>query len=265
MSELVQRAITGAVYVVLTLSAAYAGQATTLLLFLPVCVLAARELHRLQWGEGGPAVERTMAMSGLFYLAVALSAFEPRVTAWTVAAVGLVLVAWAALSALRNASAPAQELGAALAALCYVALPFGLITHLLDGGPYRFVGFMLLLWTNDTGAYLVGRAIGRTPLMPSISPKKTVEGLLGGIALTLGLAWGLALWWPELTLSQWLVCGAVVAVMSTLGDLLESAFKRSAGVKDSGRILPGHGGILDRFDGFLLAAPAMLACIHLLR
>ena len=130
--------------------------------------------------------------------------------------------------------------------------------------PEKFVGFMLLLWTNDTGAYLVGRAIGRTKLMPKVSPKKTVEGLLGGIALTMLVGWLLARNWTVLSLHQWLACAAVVAVMATLGDLMESAFKRARGAKDSGTVLPGHGGILDRFDGFVLAAPGMWLTIHLL-
>lgn len=264
MSEFVQRALTGAVYVALTLGAAYAGQLTTLLLFLPVCALAARELHRLYWKEAGPAVERTMALAVLLYLVVGLSAIDPRIGPWAVAGVAALLVGWIGLAALKNAATPAQELGSGLLALGYIALPFGTITHLLDDGPHRFVGFMLLLWTNDTGAYLVGRAIGRIPLMPAVSPKKTVEGLLGGIALTVLVAALLARYWSELTLLQWIACAVVVAVLSTLGDLLESAFKRAAGVKDAGHILPGHGGILDRFDGFLLAAPAMLVCIRLL-
>jgi phosphatidate cytidylyltransferase len=103
---------------------------------------------------------------------------------------------------------------------------------------------------NDTGAYLVGRVIGRIKLLPSVSPKKTVEGLLGGIAITLG--GGIP---PEPLprvpqLDEWLTYAASSHITATLGDLLESAFKRARGVKDSGTILPGHGGILDRFDGF---------------
>ena len=123
---------------------------------------------------------------------------------------------------------------------------------------------MFLLWTSDTGAYLVGRSFGRNKLMPLVSPGKTWEGLAGGVALTLLVGWLLARSWNELSSSQWLLGAVVVAVTATLGDLLESAFKRARGVKDSGNILPGHGGILDRFDGFLLAAPAMLVTLRLM-
>lgn len=267
MSELLKRALTGAVYVALTLGAAFAGPYPTLLLFLPVCVMAARELHLLYWPAQPqrPPQHWPMLLATVGYLAVALSAVRPGITGWHVAAAVMALFALAAFAVMRrNTSAPAEELGLLTLTLVLIALPFGLITHFIDPGPEKFVGFMALLWTNDTGAYLVGRAIGRTKLMPAVSPKKTVEGLLGGIALTLLVAWGLWHAWPVLTLMQWLACAVVVSVFATLGDLLESALKRARGVKDSGNVLPGHGGILDRFDGFLLAAPAMLACIHLL-
>ena len=95
--------------------------------------------------------------------------------------------------------------------------------------------------------------------------RKTVEGLLGGIALALGVAYGMAHLDPSFTLSEWMTIGAIVAITSTLGDLLESAIKRERGVKDSGTILPGHGGILDRFDGFFLAVPSVLLYLHLVR
>ena len=123
---------------------------------------------------------------------------------------------------------------------------------------------MFLLWTSDTGAYLVGRSIGRNRLMPSVSPGKTWEGLMGGVALTLLVGWSLSRVWDELDSGQWMVSAVVVAVTASIGDLLESAFKRARAVKDSGNILPGHGGILDRFDGFLLAMPAMYIALRLM-
>jgi phosphatidate cytidylyltransferase len=266
VSEILTRALTGAVYVALTVGAAYAGPHSTLLLFLPVCVMAARELHLLYWRhpDDAPSLTWPVLLSALFYLAVALSAVRPEITGWHVGGTVLVLFSAATVAVLRrNGERPGDELGAHALTLLLVALPFGLITHFIDPGPEKFVGFMILLWTNDTGAYLVGRSIGRTKLMPTVSPKKTVEGLAGGIALTVGMAFVLFHFWPVLSLAQWIGSAVIVSVFATLGDLLESALKRARGVKDSGKVLPGHGGILDRFDGFLLAAPAMLVWIHL--
>ncbi|WP_346316961.1 phosphatidate cytidylyltransferase [Chitinophaga sp. YIM B06452] len=118
---------------------------------------------------------------------------------------------------------------------------------------------IIFIWINDTMAYIVGSLIGRTPFFPSISPKKTIEGTVGGMILAIAAAgvfgyfwgeerWGLA--WPH-----WVALALIAAIFGTAGDLLESRLKRLAGVKDSGKIMPGHGGFLDRFDSLLVAAP----------
>lgn len=265
MSELAKRAMTGAVYAGLTIAAAVAGPVTSTLLFLPVCLVATQEMLRLL-GGGKESVPTgfPLAAAAITYVVVALASVVPRVTPMVAAAVvfmalfaGVIELLW------RPDARPARELGALVVVVAAIALPFGLIPALMHRGPELFIGFMLLLWTNDTGAYLVGRSIGRTPLLPRVSPKKTVEGLLGGTLLALAAGWAIGQWWTVLSPAQWLFCGGVVAVASTVGDLLESALKREAGVKDSGTILPGHGGMLDRFDGFILALPAMVLTVHL--
>lgn len=117
------------------------------------------------------------------------------------------------------------------------------------------MGIFILIWVNDSFAYLVGKSIGRHKLYPSISPKKTIEGTLGGFTFTLLAAYFMARYEPILDLTQWMVLAAVIVLMGSLGDLLESKLKRQAGVKDSGAILPGHGGMLDRLDSLIFAAP----------
>ncbi|WP_422350500.1 phosphatidate cytidylyltransferase [Flagellimonas sp.] len=120
---------------------------------------------------------------------------------------------------------------------------------------FLIVGIFILIWVNDTFAYLVGRSIGKTKLYPSVSPKKTVEGSIGGFIFALLAAYFLAKYEPSLTLMQWMVLATVIVIAGSLGDLLESKFKRIAQVKDSGAILPGHGGIWDRLDSLVFAAP----------
>jgi phosphatidate cytidylyltransferase len=117
------------------------------------------------------------------------------------------------------------------------------------------MGIFILIWVNDSFAYLVGKTLGRHKLYPSISPKKTIEGTLGGFVFTLIAAYLMARYEPVLNLTQWMVLAAVIVLMGSLGDLLESKLKRQAGVKDSGAILPGHGGMLDRLDSLIFAAP----------
>jgi phosphatidate cytidylyltransferase len=259
------RAMTGAAYVGLTLGAAWAGPFTTYLLFLPVAVIAAFELHRLLWQEGHVlSAVWCMAAVAVVYTSASLGVFdgeEYRTISVVIAFTMLVLtVAWILKQGSKD---PAADLGGFLLQVVLVALPFSAMINLFAHGAVVFVGFMVMLWTADTGAYLVGRSMGRTKLLPSVSPNKTIEGFIGGVIATIGVAYLFARYQPALDTSTWIICGAIVAVTSTLGDLLESSFKRARGVKDSGGILPGHGGMLDRFDGALLAAPAMLLYLAL--
>ncbi len=117
------------------------------------------------------------------------------------------------------------------------------------------MGIFILIWVNDSFAYLVGSSIGRRKLFPSVSPKKTVEGTLGGFIFTLVAAYILSLYEPILKSAEWIILATVIVIMGSLGDLIESKLKRLAGVKDSGAILPGHGGMLDRLDSLIFAAP----------
>lgn len=148
------------------------------------------------------------------------------------------------------------------AAQCLLMLAFGALAAMSwTQGAYDFwapLGWFALMWSNDTGAYLVGRSFGRHPLAPSVSPKKTWEGWGGGavVALLVGGLLQHKLGSPGS--GHWVVLAALVSVFGPLGDLLESLLKRKAGIKDSGQILPGHGGILDRFDSHIIAAPIAL-------
>jgi phosphatidate cytidylyltransferase len=117
------------------------------------------------------------------------------------------------------------------------------------------LGLFALLWAADSGAYFVGRKWGKTKLFEKVSPKKSWEGLAGGLLLSMLTAYGFWNWAGHYPLSLWLILAASTTIFGTLGDLAESTLKRSLDLKDSGKLLPGHGGILDRFDGFFLAAP----------
>ena len=129
--------------------------------------------------------------------------------------------------------------------------------------PRRIFALLFLIWASDIGAYAAGKTFGKHKMAPSISPGKTWEGWAGGFLLTLAVGWALGFLLPGLPLAHRLVAAGVVAVFAPLGDLAESMLKRSVGVKDSGRIMPGHGGLLDRFDAFLLVLP-VLALLQLL-
>ena len=128
---------------------------------------------------------------------------------------------------------------------------------------FLIMGIFVLIWINDSFAYLVGRSIGRTKLFPRVSPKKTVEGAVGGLVATLVAAYFLAQYVPILTLVSWIIIALLVVVFGVLGDLIESKFKREAKVKDSSNFIPGHGGFLDRLDSIIFAAPFVYVYLHL--
>lgn len=172
----------------------------------------------------------------------------------------------------RSTFLPHQDmlpsLGNSLIGQLYIAVPLALAIRLTlvadsPSSMTQYNGLLLLaififIWVNDTGAYLVGSRWGKRRLAPNISPKKSVEGSIGGLLLVLLSAVILRLLlFPELSWLSILLIAAVVAIFGTIGDLFESSLKRQAGVKDSGKLIPGHGGILDRIDSLLLAVPAV--------
>ena len=124
-----------------------------------------------------------------------------------------------------------------------------------DFSKFLIIGILILIWVNDSFAYLVGKSIGRTKLYVAVSPKKTIEGSIGGLFFSLVVAFISAKYETTLTVVQWMILAFVIVIAGSLGDLIQSKFKRIARVKDSGAILPGHGGIWDRLDSLVFAAP----------
>lgn len=170
---------------------------------------------------------------------------------------------------------PLSNWAHALMSQLYIALPFALLPMLLffdgaaaDAVPFSSPGAFLILcififlWCSDTGAYCCGSLLGRHKLFPSVSPGKTWEGSIGGGVVTVLVSQLLAHYVPVLTPLQWAGFALIVVVFGTWGDLVESLFKRRLGIKDSGNILPGHGGMLDRFDSSILAIPAVIIYLY---
>jgi phosphatidate cytidylyltransferase len=129
--------------------------------------------------------------------------------------------------------------------------------------PGIIIGFFILLWVNDSGAYLIGTAFGRHRLMERISPKKSWEGFFGGLFFSAAAAWILSGWFGVVDRSKWIIISLIISTAGTYGDLIESMLKRSMGIKDSGTIMPGHGGFLDRFDSTIISFPFVFLFISL--
>jgi phosphatidate cytidylyltransferase len=170
---------------------------------------------------------------------------------------GLTVASVAALATWRGGSGAVASTAAVLFPALYLGVPLGAMIVIRDaGGPEALFLLMLTIVVSDSAQYYSGRAFGRRPLAPHISPKKTVEGAVGGFIFGAALMTGLGAWWlPQLPPIGRLVLGVAVVALGIAGDLFESMLKRSAGVKDSSTLIPGHGGILDRIDALLFAAP----------
>ena len=128
--------------------------------------------------------------------------------------------------------------------------------------PNILIGILVIIWVNDSFAFLVGKNLGKNKLFVSVSPKKTIEGFVGGVFFAIITSYFISQYFTEFALINWLIIAAIVSVLGTLGDLIESKFKRQAKIKDSGNIMPGHGGMLDRLDSLLFVAPFVYLYIN---
>ena len=249
--SLPQRALSAGVLMPIALGAAYLGGWPFAVLVGAVAVLMAREWARLCGlnGFGAVAVVHVLAVVA----AVILSALAEITAALALVAAGVMVVAALSASSREHAAWP-------MIGIVYVALPAIACIYLRgdsDFGRAIIVWLFIVIWATDAGAYFVGRALGGPRLAPSISPGKTWAGLIGGIAAA-AIAGAVAVMvmglMPVLFLT---LASAGIAVLAQLGDLIESWVKRRFNAKSSGRLIPGHGGMLDRVDGFVLAAPAV--------
>lgn len=178
----------------------------------------------------------------------------------------------------RRQDKPFDSLAHTFFSIIYTAVPFSMfpfaafarsgLKSLLPHdniifSPGIIIGFFILIWANDTGAYLTGMSFGKHKLMERISPKKTWEGFIGGIIIAVLAAWFLSDWLGVVNRFNWVIISVIISVAGTYGDLIESMLKRSTGVKDSGTIMPGHGGFLDRFDSAVVSFPLVYLFISL--
>jgi phosphatidate cytidylyltransferase len=235
-------------------------------LVLTVTLLALREFYRLHFREHSatPAMALGLGCAGLLLISLQWPAAAPREL------VLVITLAVALVSRLFAGDALKQSLTDAailLFGVLYVGLLLGhlLLTRALPNGEWLIFFLVLVTWAGDTGAYYVGMTMGKRKLAPLISPNKTVEGLLGGLGLAVMAAVAGRLWFvPAFSLADCVALGLLLAAVGVSGDLVESALKRSVGVKDSGSLIPGHGGMLDRLDSMLFTAPVFYYYVVLL-
>ena len=269
MSNFWQRAFTGTGFVSVIILSILFGPLSFQLLFLGVALFSLYEFYSLNSSELViPQKVTGLTLGALVYAAIAFSGQTQISISIRLAIIYGILNLIFFLELYRKKTMPFHSIAYTITGILYIVLPFALMVQLaLLNGQYNFMlplGIFLLIWTNDTFAYLTGMKFGKHRLFERISPKKSWEGTIGGGVFTLIVAYTLSETSSVLALIDWLVIGSIIVVAGTLGDLVESMLKRSLQVKDSGNILPGHGGFLDRFDALLLAVPFIYIYIILL-
>lgn len=274
---LLTRTLTAAVFVAVLLSAVNHSFFSFAALFFIVAIWGLFEFFQIAKKLGAKPFKVAGYVSALFLLSASFihnAGFTQLNFIWLYLA-GLSCFSLVFFSALFSKNENAvNDAAYTLAGLIYAVLPFVILLYIpcIDNSiqhseTWQFnsnynnhivLGLLLLIWANDSYAYLVGSLIGKRKLLERVSPGKTWEGTIGAAILTLASSLLVATWFPEVAKAHWMVLSLIVSVIGTLGDLSESLLKRKAGVKDSGSIMPGHGGILDRFDSLMFIAPFAL-------
>ncbi|HEY0046494.1 MAG TPA: phosphatidate cytidylyltransferase [Flavobacterium sp.] len=255
MRETLTRTLSGIVYIVLLTLAVFYSYESFLFLFATFLILCVLEYCMLV------RISHVLPVLAALILYVLFAVFDPTPTTDLLLLIVTLLISIQALFFLFKKFTPIDRLSKIVYLVGYIILPFVILTKIPmqdEYNPKVIFSIFLLCWISDTFAYVVGKSIGRNPLFKSISPKKTIEGFAGGFIFALIGAYFIAEYFVSQPTYIWLITAAIVVIFGTLGDLIESKFKRLAEVKDSGKIMPGHGGILDRLDSVIFAAPFVL-------
>jgi phosphatidate cytidylyltransferase len=268
LSNLQQRFIAAVLGVALILSAVLYSDWTFLLLFCAISVLTQLEFYKLLGLDGNQPLTYYGTMCGVF-INVITFLIEKEVIDFQNYFLISPLVTMIFFIKLYKKSdlKPFQNIAFTFLGIIYVAIPFSLLSVLaLRGGIYNYeivLGSLFLLWATDVGAYFAGTYFGKRKLFERVSPKKSWEGAAGGVLFAALVAFTLGIYFKTHRPWEWYCIGALIVVSATLGDLVESLFKRSIAIKDSGSTIPGHGGFLDRFDGLLLSTPFIVTFVKI--
>jgi len=264
------RVLSGAALIALAVAVVWSNQRIVFEFVAFVLLTAATYELVTLFAAGGVDVPRWPAMlASLLTLATfsgILGASFPFRTTDAVLMVALVGLALVAMRSWRGGADALSVISGALFPSLYLALPIGAMMAIREQGPKPLFLLMLTIIVSDTAQYNTGRLTGRHLLAPAISPKKTIEGALGGLVFGTALFATVGAWWlPVVSVPARVGLGLGIVAVGIAGDLFESMLKRSAGVKDSSSIIPGHGGILDRIDALLFAAPLFYVAGHFIR
>lgn len=274
-NNLIQRTVTGVLFIAVLLFCMLFSTITFSVLFALISALAVHEFSKLVNNGKDIHTNTLINVMGGVYLFFAFLGFCMGVSGSQIFIPYLFLLIYLFISELYlKKENPMNNWAYSMMSQLYVALPFALLNVLAfqankTTGTVSFnnilpLSIFVFIWLNDTGAYCVGSLIGKHRLFERISPKKSWEGSIGGGIVTVASGFIFGHYFTFITPLQWAGLGLIVAIFGTWGDLVESLMKRQMGIKDSGNILPGHGGLLDRFDSALIAIPASVVYLYVI-
>ncbi|MBB3837299.1 phosphatidate cytidylyltransferase [Runella defluvii] len=268
LSNLQQRIIAAIVGVAIILSAILYSDWTFLLLFCAISILTQLEFYKLLGLDGNQPLTYYGTLCGVFINLLTFLIEKEVIDFQNYFLISpmVTMIFFIKLYKKKDLK-PFQNIAFTFLGIIYVAIPFSLLSVLaMRGGVYNYeivLGSLFLLWATDVGAYFAGTYFGKRKLFERVSPKKSWEGAVGGAFFAAIVAFILGIYFRSYEEWAWYCIGAVIVVAGTLGDLVESLFKRSIAIKDSGSTIPGHGGFLDRFDGLLLSAPFIVTFVKI--
>jgi len=258
-NNLTQRLVTGFIGAGLVIYASYFSEWTYFIVFLVISCLSILEFYRLTGLDGMLPLKYIGTLNAILIFLLSFlvekGILSPTFYFIIFPSIALIFL----IKLYKKEKKPFTNIAYTLLGIIYVGLPFALlnISVYADGG-YNYqiiIGILLLLWASDTGGYIAGVLFGRTKLFERVSPKKSWEGMVGSFILAMVIATFIVKYFDVMSWYQWYLVAIIMVVAGTYGDLVESLFKRSIEIKDSGSSLPGHGGFLDRFDGLLISIP----------
>lgn len=274
-SNFLQRAITGILFVGVLVGCILYNPWTFSALFVVISALTIREFGHLINQVEGVSINKNITMLAGVYLYMAVMAFCTNLSGSKIFLPYLLLIMYLMISELYlKKENPVMNWAYSMLSQLYIALPFAMLNVLsfhtspmdtsVSYNPILPLSVFVFIWLSDTGAYCVGSLIGRHRLFERISPKKSWEGSIGGGIVAIGSSFIFAHYFPIMNMAEWAGLALIVVIFGTWGDLTESLLKRQLHIKDSGAILPGHGGMLDRFDSALMAIPAAVVYLYAL-
>ena len=271
MKNFIQRVITGLIFVAVLIGCIIGSPLSFGVLFCIISAMATAEFCNLMNQQEGVKMNRNICVLGSMTLFLCFFYYGMNPAQTGIFIPYLIIIIYLMISELYlKKEHPLNSWAYAMLSQLYVGLPFALLNVLAFQSNGIGTGYLFILplsifgfnWINDTGAYCTGMLLGKHPLFKRISPKKSWEGSIGGATLSVAASFALAHYFPIMSTATWVGMSLVVVVFGTWGDLTESLMKRHLGIKDSGNILPGHGGMLDRFDSAIMAIPAAVVYLY---